>query len=318
MDLDPHQKGILSDDFGVAVSTAWLVDRLGGVRDIVDGRRFMINMGVRKPTTSKRLPKVGKGKCPDFVLEDLAGKLHVLECKGTQSGTGYLASAMVTGCAQKHGIKVARELRGESLVIGLSLTGEGDDHESELVVTDPEDEPLTVVGKSDEKKVDEVLSRLRLARALNLSGFSRTAFEIAWPESLQRDSPEVELLTSAERKSLSIAREDRQVRWQQELDSEFRKVLRRRVDNFVTQQMIFDLPTLQLDSGSMVNRVTVRRGIQVELLHQLASSGQDLRSKATEVLEDAQVLEEPLRFAETENSSRLEYQGLFYSEIIFE
>ena len=186
------------------------------------------------------------------------------------------------------------------------------------MVTDPEDEPLTVVGKSDEKKVDEVLSRLRLARALNLSGFSRTAFEIAWPESLQRDSPEVELLTSAERKSLSIAREDRHVRWQQELDSEFRKVQRRRVDNFVTQQMIFDLPTLQLDSGSMVNRVTVRRGIQVELLHQLASSGQDLRSKATEVLEDAQVLEEPLRFAETENSSRLEYQGLFYSEIVFE
>ena len=36
-DLDPHQKGILSDDFGVAISTQWLIDRLGGFQQIVGG-----------------------------------------------------------------------------------------------------------------------------------------------------------------------------------------------------------------------------------------------------------------------------------------
>jgi hypothetical protein len=318
MDLDPHQKGILSDDFGVAISTAWLVDRLGGAREIVDGRRFMINMGVRKPTSSQRLPKVGTGKCPDFVLEDRAGKLHVLECKGTQSGPGYLSGAMVTGRAQKRGIKVARALRGESLVIGLSLAGEGDDHESVLVVTDPEDEPLSVVRESDAKRAEEVLARLSLARALNLSGFSRTAFELAWPEGLKNDSPEVDLLTPAERKSLSMARGDRQTRWQQELDSEFRSMPRRHVNNFVTQQMSFDLPNLRLDSGAMVNRVTVHRGVQVELLDQLASAGQDLRVAAIDALANLQVMDQPLKFSETEHSSRLDYQGLFYSEVVFE
>ena len=40
--LDPHQKGILSDDFGVALSTQCLFDRFGGFGDIFDGRRFMV------------------------------------------------------------------------------------------------------------------------------------------------------------------------------------------------------------------------------------------------------------------------------------
>jgi hypothetical protein len=45
-DLDPHQKGILSDDFGddfgVALSTQWMYDTLGGFAEIVDGRRFLL------------------------------------------------------------------------------------------------------------------------------------------------------------------------------------------------------------------------------------------------------------------------------------
>jgi hypothetical protein len=43
-DLDPHQKGILSDDFGVAISTQWLFDRLKGFAEIVDGRRFILQL----------------------------------------------------------------------------------------------------------------------------------------------------------------------------------------------------------------------------------------------------------------------------------
>lgn len=41
-ELDPHLKTILSDDFGVALSTQWLFDRLGGFQDIVDGRSFIL------------------------------------------------------------------------------------------------------------------------------------------------------------------------------------------------------------------------------------------------------------------------------------
>jgi hypothetical protein len=77
--IDPHQKGILSDDFGVALSTQWLFDRFGGFGDIVDGRRFMVQFAHLLPKKSKpATAKVGPSKAPDFVIKDLKGKWHVL------------------------------------------------------------------------------------------------------------------------------------------------------------------------------------------------------------------------------------------------
>lgn len=318
MDLDPHQKGILSDDFGVAISTAWLVERLGGVTDIVDGRRFMINMGIRRGATSTRLAKVGTGKCPDFVLKDVSGRLHVLECKGTQSGTGYLARAMRIGHEQKQGIRIARPLRGESLVIGLSLAGEGEDFETELVVKDPDVEPLTVINKSDAPRAATVLTRLSLARALNLSGFARTAFEIAWPEDLKQDTAEAELLSPAERKALSVAPGERQARWREELSAGFTSQSRRTAQDHVIQRMTFDLPAVKLDSGLTVDRVTVHRGMRRDLLSVLANAGDDLRNVAIESLSGLAVEGDPVTFTEDERSCRLDYRGLFYSEMLFE
>jgi hypothetical protein len=49
-DLDPHQKGILSDDFGVAISTQWLFDRLGGFCRY--SRRSPLHVAVRAPASS--------------------------------------------------------------------------------------------------------------------------------------------------------------------------------------------------------------------------------------------------------------------------
>jgi hypothetical protein len=81
-ELDPHQKSILSDDLGVAISTQWLFDRFGGFKDIVDGRRFMLQFP-QLLRTNRNVPtaKVGPSKAPDYVILDNAGKWHVLECK---------------------------------------------------------------------------------------------------------------------------------------------------------------------------------------------------------------------------------------------
>jgi hypothetical protein len=97
--LDPHQKGILSDDFGVALSTQWLFDRFGGFSDILDGRAFMVQFDYLLAKKAKpAAAKVGPTKAPDFVIKDAAGKWHVLECKGTQSGRAkrnvYLEKAL--------------------------------------------------------------------------------------------------------------------------------------------------------------------------------------------------------------------------------
>lgn len=316
LELDPHQKSILSDDFGVAISTSWLVDKLGGLRDIVDGRQFMINMGVHY--RGKRLPKVGLNKCPDFVIEDMHGILHILECKGTQSGRKYLARAMQTGLQQKHGIKLPKLLRGENLVIGILLTGEGNSQNSQIVVIDPEIEPLTLVQKADAKKVKEVLARLRLARALSLSGFPRTAFELTLPEHMNRRSAELSLLTSNERKIFLMDYEDRQRGLEVEHQAEFLSVQNVDAGDFVVQQMQFNMPALRLDSGDIARRITVRRGISSTLIEGLAKSRRNMREVASSILAEAAVRSDVARFTETSHSNRLDYQDQFFSEIIFD
>lgn len=52
-DLDPHQKGILSDDFGVALATQWISDRIGPFAKIVDGRRFANQLHPVSPEKAK-------------------------------------------------------------------------------------------------------------------------------------------------------------------------------------------------------------------------------------------------------------------------
>jgi len=311
-DLDPHQKGILSDDFGVAIATYWLQDQLGGVRSIVDGRRFSINMGVKR-----RLPKVGNRKCPDFVLEDSLGKFHLLECKGTQSGRGYLDRAMRTGELQKRGIKIAPGLRGERLVIGLSLVGEADTERSQLYVRDPSVEPISEIGKGDATHASQIMRRLSLARALNLTGFGQTAFELAWPEDIRPGSPEVELLSQYEKKSLSRKREDRLRDWQGEISQELTAAPQRKDGDFITQAVRFDVPPLQIGSEKIATSVSVRRGIRRAVVDELARAGHEIRDAADEQLKGMKVAENIVSFSEGERSARLDYGGYFFSEVIF-
>jgi hypothetical protein len=311
-DLDPHQKGILSDDFGVAIATYWLQDQLGGVRSIVDGRRFAINMGVKK-----RLPKVGNRKCPDFVLEDHHGKFHLLECKGTQSGRGYLDRAMKTGELQKMGIKIAPGLRGERLVIGLSLVGEADSEHSQLYVRDPSVESISEIGKGGATRASQIIRRLSLARALNLTGFSRTAFELAWPVGISLGSPEVELLSQYEKKSLSRKPEDRLGDWQNEISQELTAAPQRKDGDFITQSVNFDVPPLQIAAGEIATSISVRRGIRRTIVDELALAGDEIREAADEQLKEMTVAENAVSFSEGERSARLDYGGYFFSEVVF-
>lgn len=313
MDLDPHQKSILSDDFGVALSMTWLLSQMGGARNIVDGRQFMINMGVRESEEGVPPPKVGNRKCPDFVMEDVCGKFHILECKGTQSGRAYLDRAMATGQIQKQGIRLPKAVRGESLVIGISLAGEGQERNSELVVVDPEDEPLTIVKKSDVKKASETLVRLSVAQGLNLNGFSRLAFEMSWPGDLDALGEEARLLTGVERKALAIGRENRGPLWQEEAKLEL--VSERNIEERVTQEMTFDIPPTKLDSGDFARRIRVRRGVDAKLIRKLLESGSEFHSASSEIAADIASRGHDIEIDQTSCSLSLKQHGLFISEI---
>jgi hypothetical protein len=137
-DLDPHQKGVLSDDFGVAISTQWMVDRLGGVRKIVGGRQFAMQFRKRLVRRYRSKAKVGAGKAPDYVISDLAGKWHVLECKGTQSSRDYQRKSLKVAVAQKRAIQLVGSIRGEQLAAALYIANAKDKGRTHLKVVDPD------------------------------------------------------------------------------------------------------------------------------------------------------------------------------------
>lgn len=314
--LDPHQKSILSDDFGVAISTRWLIQQLGGVKDIVDGRQFIINLGIPKAT--KKLSKVGPTKCPDFVIEDGQGKFHVLECKGTQSGRQYLDRAMKTGTEQKKGIRIKKSVRGETLVIGLSIESELSSNASRLVVIDPEMVPLTTVQESNVPEARSVMARISLARALNLTGFSEMAFEIALPRNIRRADAEFALLNSTEKLRITADIQDRQKIWRDEASSELKTLDTRITEGFVVQTMQFQVPALKLDSGHYARRVTVRRGVDADLVNRLLASGSTLMEVASSEADRLANLNERMEWKRSESTTRLEYQNFFFCDITFD
>lgn len=315
LELDPHQKSILSDDFGVAIATQWLSDRLGGLAHIVDGRRFVINCGVT-PSTTTPLKKVGLQKCPDFVLMDRNGKLHVLECKGTQTGRASRDRAMKVGTDQKVGITVAKTLAGERLVIGLSLVGEGPKKSTELRVIDPESPPICTLGDGDGPRARAILKRLSLAKALNLVGLPQTAFEVSWPAGLKKTAANAPFLSKSEKQVLSQSAGGRIDRARTEIQAE----LARRsnsIDDFVSEAA-FDLPPFRIGTaGRTVSRVRARRGIAIDVVRGLLESGPDLRAAADQQASSWNDASPLIRLTANEDGARLE-QGKFFCEISFE
>ena len=150
-DLDPHQKSILSDDLGVAISTQWLSDRLGGFTKIVDGRRFMLQFAhLLRARQKQSKAKVGPSKAPDFVIQDKSGKWHVMECKGTQSGRGRRDEFLEDALSQKQMLQIVGAIRGERLATGLAISHEENRKGTELRVVDPEhSEPLLTLSDSE-------------------------------------------------------------------------------------------------------------------------------------------------------------------------
>jgi hypothetical protein len=204
-DLDPHQKGILSDDFGVAISTKWLNDRYGGLK-IVDGRRFLLQFPqhLRKKRTSKA--KVGPGKCPDFVMRDATGRWHILECKGTQT-LRHQAASLKTGFQQKHAIQLVGLVKGEQLVASLFIANEQGASPTNLKVIDPE-EGIIRLTENQAEEMDEKADRVALARALGAIGLSELAIELSLPPDIDANS---ELLRPSKASRVRASRHVRSV-----------------------------------------------------------------------------------------------------------
>lgn len=98
-DLDPHQKGVLSDDMGMAIALG-LIDQQFGIVGLFDCYA-MVAAGLLGLHSKGRHRKM-----PDFMLElqrPYAGsKLLLLECKGSQTAN-YFNTQLETACKKQLG-----------------------------------------------------------------------------------------------------------------------------------------------------------------------------------------------------------------------
>jgi hypothetical protein len=196
-DLDPHQVGILSDDFGVAVTAQWLFGQVKGFKQVVDGRRFILQYAHLLTQAAPQPAKIGSGKSPDFVVLDNVGKWHVLECKGTQTTRRQSLYQLDRARQQKRAIEIDPALAGFSLAAGLYLASEGSHEHSRMMVHDP-----SVVSRlirlDDNNGAMNAARRLTVARSLGLAGFTHLADELNFVDT--KNDALRKLLTVAERR----------------------------------------------------------------------------------------------------------------------
>jgi hypothetical protein len=309
-DLDPHQKGILSDDFGVALATQWMLDRLGPFTHIVDGRRFANQFTHLLRKRHKAKAKVGTSKAPDFVMRDIAGKWHVLECKGTQASREYQRRVLKTAIAQKHAIQLIGSIKGEQLASSLYIAHEKDKSASHMKVIDPdEDDPLIILTGQLAGEMEANANRLAVAQALGCIGLSEIAVDMSLPTDVDLES---ELLLPSELARLRLPRDTRVARATEQART-------RNLDTFTQHHRRYEGRVVELDlppTGVQLpyRKVRIRQGVTTNLIEELLSADSLLDQRYDDhvrpCMASAQVLVEAAH-----NRTVLTYGDVLYSEV---
>lgn len=270
-ELDAHQKTILSDDFGMGVPMLWLCGKLP-LEQIVDGRYFMQKIAGSVGATQRRTAKRGPNKTPDFVARDTAGRWHVIECKGTQSGSEFSAKQLgvkgpppTGGMAQKCSIRFPPGHTGQRLVCGLSIDVEGGTG-SILKIVDPEPEDPFEIYSNELQYAVEAMDRGVMSKALRMAGFEITAETVASPFGRQPDArPGTSRRAESARQEMVAARAKRsqsELRNGQEhinlFDGKFRG-----------REIAIDLPRAIKVNGKSVKKVIIRQGVNRDALEEL-------------------------------------------------
>ena len=274
--LDAHQKTILSDDFGMGIPMLWLTDALD-LRQPCDGRYFLDRFAAQVGATARRTAKRGPNKSPDFVARDGLGVWHVIECKGTQSGSAYQAAQIgdpgpppTGGIAQKLSVRFPKKYSGQRLVCALSLAVEGGKEWTRLTIVDPEPEDPLIVGPEDLIFAEDAAERSTFARSLRLAGFERSAEitaaplgRFAWSRPDSRRHVEEARQRTVEEKSAAAIDELSRIDARRTWDSDG--------DRYRGREIRFDLPRpIEIDGHEIVT-VIIRQGINEDVLNEMRS-----------------------------------------------
>lgn len=184
-DIDPHQKTILADDWGVGFSIQYLIENIHIV-DFVPTGWWIKNVEKavgKKLNFSKK--KKGPPKLPDYICVDQWGYLHAIECKGTQASEKFLRKQVVDGQSQLINFhngtlpsSIRQKFRGW-MVGGLFVPQSKAKGNSKLLIVNPENSIFAEA--MDQLGIDNVFNAIRitgLAQQLASVGFHRLATAI--------------------------------------------------------------------------------------------------------------------------------------------
>lgn len=313
VDLDPHQKTILSDDFGVAITANWLLGRLGGAASIVDGRKFVLHYSSLLERPKRSLPKVGKNKCPDYVIKDLLGKWHVLECKGTQTSQKYRDDQLLGAIQQKKAVKISRSIAGSKLAAGIFVARDGGKEHSSLRVIDPKPDPHIRLGPPQQSAAQMASARLSVSRALALSGYDRLADELAVPE-LGIRMPE--LLTSSERRRLREPVAERLSAAKAEASELRGSSIESMGQEFRGTQVEVEIPGTEFRENTGFSKVRVSQGINARFINEIALAPRLAPELLDEVIAEFMV-EQKIVVSSTEMQATVADSQLYLARLEF-
>lgn len=174
--IDPHQKTILSDDFGMGLPALYLMQNFS-FEDFADTRYLLERLlaGVVSPAAVK---KNGAAKLPDFIAIDSLDRLHILECKGTQAKPDF-GQALQRGAQQKNNLSNSG-IFTSIMVSGLFIPQFGSKSAPELLFVDPEpDERLKLLAERvDPQRICLEVRLQALAKAVSAAGVWQMASAI--------------------------------------------------------------------------------------------------------------------------------------------
>ena len=176
-EIDSHQKTLLSDDFGTGFPCHYLIDNHGFedfadtgylLKNVLNGFVSLLGSNMRGPS-----------KSPDFIAVDNLGRLHILECKGTQSSRADLIKAIERGIPQKNNLSNSG-LFTSSMVGGFFVPQHRSKEAAQIVFADPPEsellKPLADLGRA---RVAEGVRRISLAKSLSMAGLWTAATAIS-------------------------------------------------------------------------------------------------------------------------------------------
>lgn len=322
--LDSHQKTILSDDFGMGIPIGYLVGALG-LTSWSDGRYFMDRMSalVHGPLPVPR--KRGPRKAPDFVFMDHAGALHVVECKGGQSGPDardrQLSSTSAKGeptggVVQKRMVLLPAHLQGQRLACGLSIGVSGKPGPSDLKIVDPEFEPEFDLSEADDTVISDPIVRSGLAKSLRGAGFPATAAAIAAPSGPSARAKSIETSPAPLRASRRSVIDQRNAAARAELGAAGAARFMIGDTKLVGREVTMVLPVPLTIDGATYRRAIIRQGVPSDLLGTIMEIG--LVEGALPSLDPQKAGIGGIRLLAEGARGELRIGGSFASEIILE